>query len=136
MPSQIFISAVPEEFGSYTDKLALALRKRDFSVARQPDFAAGRGTLLDKLDAFIQRCDAVICIIGDRYGDEPQYAESKEHGHGRFSYTAWEYLLAREHGKPIHVFFPEPIAPRDEDEPEKRSTRDRQVQFWAEEIEA
>ena len=136
MPSQIFISAVPEEFGSYTEKLALALRKRGFSIARQPDFAAGRATLLDKLDSYIQRCDAVICIIGERYGDEPPYAESKEHGQGRFSFTAWEYLLARECGKPIHVFFPEPIAPRDEDEPEKRSTRDRQAAFWAEEIEA
>ncbi|MFT5470404.1 MAG: hypothetical protein ACI8UO_005532 [Verrucomicrobiales bacterium] len=135
MPSQIFISAVPEEFGSYTDQLAAALRKRDFSVARQTDFEAGRGSLLGNLDAYLQRCDIVICLIGERYGAEPAYAESKEHGQGRYSLTQWEYLIARECGKTIHVFFPEPTALRDEDEPEKRSTRDRQAAFWAEEIE-
>lgn len=136
MPSQIFISAVPEEFGSYTEQLAQALRKREFSVARQTDFDAGRGILLDKLDAYLQRCDLVIAIIGERYGEEPPYAESKLHGQGRFSFAQWEYLIARECGKTIHVFFPEPTAPRDSDEPEKRSTKDRQAAFWAEEIEA
>lgn len=136
MLSQIFISAVPEEFGSYAEKLASALRQRGFSVALPGSFSAGRGTKLDKLKTYIERSDAVICLIGERYGEEPPYQESKPHGPGRYSYSGWEYLIARESGRPVHVFFPEPIARRDTDEAEDRGARDKQLAFWAEEIEA
>lgn len=50
----------------------------------------------------IASCDAVIHLVGEVYGAEPQTRQPRE---PRRSYTHLEYDLARELGKPVYVFF-------------------------------
>ncbi|MBU6300868.1 MAG: DUF4062 domain-containing protein [Verrucomicrobia bacterium] len=110
----VFLSAVTKELGSYRTEVAQALREKGLHVKVQEDFHTGPGTLLEKLDAYIQQCHAVVCLMGDRYGAEPPDAERIKMGGQRHSYTQWEYLLARKRGKSIYVFRPaSPETPRD-----------------------
>ncbi len=71
----VFLSAVTKELGSYRTEVAKALREKGLHVKIQEDFNTGPGTLLEKLDAYIQQCHAVVCLMGDRYGAEPPDAE-------------------------------------------------------------
>ena len=71
----VFLSAVTKELGSYRAEVAKALREKGLHVKIQEDFNTGPGTLLEKLDAYIQQCHAVVCLMGDRYGAEPPDAE-------------------------------------------------------------
>ncbi len=103
----VFLSAVTAELGSYRAEVARALREKGCHVRVQEDFNTGPGTLLQKLDAQIQQCDAVVCLIGERFGAEPA-AEEGGHGAERHSYTQWEYLIARRRNKPVFVFYPDP----------------------------
>ena len=114
----VFLSAVTKELGSYREGLAHALTRRGFTVKVQENFTATGGTLLKKLDDYIQDCQAVICLVGERYGAEPEDAPAEAFAHvttERHSYTQWEYLLARHHGRPVYVFVPAPKASRDLD---------------------
>jgi hypothetical protein len=77
----VFLSAVTKELGSYRSEVAQALREKGLHVKVQEDFHTGPGTLLEKLDAYIQQCHAVVCLMGDRYGAEPPDAERPIH-HG------------------------------------------------------
>ena len=135
MPS-IYISAVPEEFASYRDKLATELRRRGCSVAWAGTFEAGDGSLLEKINSSLKHCDAVVSIMGERYGDEPPKEEASAFGSLKHSYLQWEYVLAKRAMTPIHVFFPQPQAPRDQDDAENKAVRAKQERFWHESIEA
>ncbi len=131
----IFVSAVSREFGSYRREIASALRERGYHTKVQEEFNTGPGTLLEKLEAFIKRCDAVICLIGDGFGAEPRRSEAQPYSEQRRSYTQLEYLLARKHGKPVYVFFPSgPDTPRDHEQDEPEELLALQRKFWDDEI--
>ncbi|MEO0444665.1 MAG: DUF4062 domain-containing protein, partial [Verrucomicrobiota bacterium] len=134
----VFLSAVTKELGSYRAEVAQALREKGLQVKVQEDFSTGPGTLLEKLDAYIQQCHAVICLMGDRYGAEPQDAERIKLGGARHSYTQWEYLQARQRGKATYIFHPESgETPRDPDHaqlPESDELALLQSTFWQTQI--
>jgi len=122
MPAQrefrIFISAVSGELKSYRGEVARVLRRKELEVRDQEHFRQGPATLLQQLSAYIQKCDAVIFLVGERAGAFPsddqvsalgaipifeQYRQ--ESGQPRASYTQWEFLLAKHYGKHTYVFF-------------------------------
>jgi tetratricopeptide (TPR) repeat protein len=115
---RLFISAVSGELKSYRSEVARVLRRKELEVRDQEHFRQGPATLLEQLADYIQKCDAVILLVGERAGAFPsddhasalgtipifeQYR--RETGQTRASYTQWEFLLARHHGKPTYVFF-------------------------------
>jgi hypothetical protein len=129
----LFISAVTDEFRTYRDAVARALRRPGVSVEVQEDFIASGDTSLLKLDYYIQRCDAIIHLVGDatgRLAREPALADLRRRypdcprqqaalgavldgNAGLFSYTQWEAYLAVLHDKMLFVCVPEMDAPRE-----------------------
>ncbi len=130
---QIFLSAVSAEFRSYRDLLASDLNGPHLDVKVQEDFVVTGGTTLEKLDAYIQGCDAVVHLIGDATGAVPPLAavqtickcypdllqrlpalaDALGADPPTISYTQWEAYLAIYHAKRLHIYHPELDAPRD-----------------------
>ena len=129
----IFLSTVSAEFASYRDALRRDLDRPNVTVKVQEDFIATGTETLDKLDDYIQQCDAVIHLVGDmsgawaqapslalicdRYPDLadrlPPLRPFLEPGAPALSYTQWEAWLALYHGKVLIIAVPEAGAPRD-----------------------
>ena len=115
---RLFISAVNGELKSYRSEVARVLRRKELEVRDQEHFRQGPATLLEQLAAYIQKCDAVILLVGERAGAFPSDDQAsalgaipifeqyrKETGQTRASYTQWELLLAKHYGKHTYVFF-------------------------------
>ena len=93
------------------------LRRRELEVRDQEHFRQGPATLLEQLRDCIERCDAVVFLVGERCSAFP----SEEHaaaldpvpafekyraatGQERASCTQWELFLAKHFGKKTYVF--------------------------------
>lgn len=130
MPS-IFISCVSNEFGNYRDAIRKDLSRPNLEAKIQEDFTAYGGATIEKLDEYIQHCEAVIHIVGDMTGSMANelsllYIKNKYTDFGiRFpflqsvlnneaglSYTQWEAYLAIYHNKRLFVATPLEDAPR------------------------
>src|SRR3989442_856190 len=113
-PTRIFLSAVSSEFGTYRDKLAGLLRRRQCFVRVQEDFRHEGSRIVEKLERYIDDSDCVICLLGRRYGAEPVPPT-----HPRRSFTQWEYHFAwaqnRKRGIPVYLFEASEDCPRDAD---------------------
>ncbi len=123
---KIFLSCVSSEFKTYRLKLAHhlgALKNNPFEIKVQEDFQQGGYTLLESIADYIRNCDLVIHIIGEASGAQPsleheqtllqsinENIESYSHG---WSYTQWEYYLARKFEKKIFVYIALANATRD-----------------------
>lgn len=113
--------------GSYRLEVARVLRRKELEVRDQEHFRQGSATLLEQLRAYIEQCDAVILLIGERCGAFP----SEEHaaalgavaafeayraatGQTRASYTQWELFLAKHYEKKTwpSCSMPRPCSPR------------------------
>jgi hypothetical protein len=111
-PTRIFLSAVSSEFGTYREKLAPLLRRRQCFVRVQEDFRHEGSRILDKLERYISESDCAICLLGKTYGAEPVPPTSP-----RRSFTQWEYHFAwaqnRKRGIPVYLFEASGDCPRD-----------------------
>jgi tetratricopeptide (TPR) repeat protein len=122
MPAQrefrVFISAVSGELKSCRGEVARVLRRKELEVRDQEHFRQGPATLLEQLAAYIEKCDAVILLIGERAGAFPSDEQAaalgavpifqqycRETAQSRASYTQWEFLLAKHHRKLTYLFF-------------------------------
>ncbi len=115
---RVFISAVSSEFGQARKELSLDFRTRRIDTTIQEELSqlTGAKTLLQLLDNHIQESEAVVCVIGRRSGGgfptdievTSDYAKLLPPGMPRASYTQWEYLLARHHGKTTVICCPRP----------------------------
>jgi tetratricopeptide (TPR) repeat protein len=117
---RIFISAVTPELGSCRREVARVLRRKGLEVCDQEHFHQGGATLLEQLRAYVESCDAVILLVGDRCGAmaTPEHAAALggiagfrkyggDSGQKEASYTQWEYFLAKGAGKKTYTFFTE-----------------------------
>ena len=112
---KIFLSAVTGQFKACRDTLRSDLAAVGADVMVQEDFQQHGGTLLEKLEAYIDSCDRVIALVGSAYGGEPEPAAIPENAPAR-SYTQWEYHFARGErldgtqaaAKPVFVYFATP----------------------------
>ena len=80
MSAKIFLSTVSDEFRAYRDQLRVDLTRPNVEVKVQEDFKDLGGDTLDKLDAYIEHCDAVVHLVGDMTGSDPG-----EHALGAFA---------------------------------------------------
>jgi tetratricopeptide (TPR) repeat protein len=139
---QLFLSCVSKEFGAHRKLLKEDLSLPGVWVREQADFVQGGGSLLEKLDAYIRGCDAVIHLIGaqtgyaakaaevqwllQRYPDflarYPFLAEELNSPEPSLSYTQWEAWLALYHGCRCHIYRPRQFEaqPLPADHPQER----------------
>jgi hypothetical protein len=82
----------------------------------QTNFEPDYRTVRQMLETRIAQCDAVIHIVGVRYGAEPDPASVPE-GQTRQSYTQMEAEIARKLGKKLYVFLCPEDFPYDEESP-------------------
>jgi tetratricopeptide (TPR) repeat protein len=115
---KIFLSTVSDEFRAYRDQLRSDLTRHNVEVKVQEDFVDLGGDTLDKLDVYIEHCDAVVHLVGDMTGSAPgkrdvdallakypdlaarlpPLGEALTQGVD-ISYTQWEAWLALYHDK-------------------------------------
>src|SRR5277367_6840592 len=77
MSVRVFLSTVSDEFRAYRDQLRADLTRHNVEVKVQEDFKDLGGDTLDKLDAYIIHCDAVVHLIGDMTGSLPGKSEQR-----------------------------------------------------------
>ena len=97
----IFLSGVSSEFASFRDAVEIEVEKKGCFAENQPIFAANYQTIEEILRRKISEADAVIHIVGFRFGFEPRDQPPDK---PRRSYTQMEYDIARELQKPVYVF--------------------------------
>jgi hypothetical protein len=117
---RVFLSAVSSELKSCRLEVAWVLRRKGLEVRDQEHFSQGPATLIERLRNYIQQCEAVVLLVGERCGTFPtdEHAaalgavpifEKYRAATGQLcaSYTQWEFLLAKHHDKKPYVFFTE-----------------------------
>jgi Domain of unknown function (DUF4062) len=77
MSVKIFLSTVSDEFGEYRDQLRHDLTRHNVEDKIQEDFKDYGGVTLDKLDLYIDSCDAVIHLVGDMTGSDAKPASTQ-----------------------------------------------------------
>ena len=77
---KIFLSTVSDEFRAYRDQLRSDLTRHNVEVKAQEDFKDLGGDTLDKLDVYVENCDAVVHLVGDMTGSAPQESPHFESG--------------------------------------------------------
>ena len=114
----IFISAVSSEFSEHRKEIARLLKLKGINSETQENFNQHSGLLLTTVENYIKRSDAVIFLVGSIFGAKPSEKHFADFDHAInyndyldkinvpfFSYTQWEYLLAKKHNKPAFVFY-------------------------------
>jgi hypothetical protein len=97
----IFLSGVSSEFRSFRDAVEIEVQKKGCFPENQSSFGVDYRTVEEMLRRKLHDADAVIHIVGFRYGAEPK---DRPPDKPRRSYTQMEYDIARELEKPIYVF--------------------------------
>jgi hypothetical protein len=129
----LFLSMVSGEFRSYRELLTKDLERGQVVVSTQEKWGTLGGTTLEKLDHHLSLCSAVIHLVGDGIGvippeaaidgllqRRPDFLTKLAPGTGltrellaRCSYTQFEAYLSVYHGRRLHIYRPDPKAPRD-----------------------
>jgi hypothetical protein len=112
----IFLSGVSHEFGSFRDAVELAIQKKGCFADNQPGFAPDYRTVEEMLRRRLYDCDAVIHVVGFRFGAEPNQRPASV---PRRSYTQMEFDIAREMSKPVYVFLSNDASLRDPPKPDE-----------------
>jgi tetratricopeptide (TPR) repeat protein len=99
---RIFISAVTSEFGESRALVAKTLVALGYEPVWQDIFSTEGGTVFQMLEAKIASCQAVVHLVGQRYGAEPRSPHPR---FGRVSYTQFEAMHARATRKKVIVIF-------------------------------
>lgn len=97
----IFLSGVSSEFGSFRDAVEVEVQKKGCFAENQSSFGVDYRTVEEMLRRRINDADAVIHIVGFRFGAEPKDRPADK---PQRSYTQMEYDIARELEKPVYVF--------------------------------
>ena len=65
---KLFLSCVSDEFGAYRDELRRKLTRPNVEIKIQENFKALGGDTLEKLEEYIESCDAVVHFVGEMTG--------------------------------------------------------------------
>jgi hypothetical protein len=112
----IFLSGVSHEFGLFRDAVEVEIQKKGCFADNQPGFAPDYRTVEEDLRRRIYDCDAVIHVVGFRFGAEPNLRPASV---PRRSYTQMEFDIARETRKPVYVFLSNDASLRDPPKPDE-----------------
>ncbi len=97
----IFLSGVSSEFASFRDAVEVEIQKKGCFAENQSSFHPDYRTVEAMLRQRLHEANAVIHIVGFRFGAEPK---DRPPGTPRRSYTQMEFDIAREMDKPVYVF--------------------------------
>lgn len=125
--ASIFVSAVTDEFKSYRDALVKWLDAPGIRIETQERFIAVGQSSLVKISDYLQQCNAVVHLVGDRTGaiakpaeveillethrDLPYRTGLTAEAMEELSYTQWEAWLAIYHRKPLYIVVANSTAP-------------------------
>jgi len=119
----IFISATSADLGTVRKIARDALLDSDCFPVEQSHFSPDYRKVEDMLRAKISNCQAMIHIVGMRYGFEPN-SDNRPPNVPRRSYTQMEYHIAKELGIRCYVF----ICPEDFPYDEARDPESQDLQ--------
>lgn len=114
----IFLSGVSHEFGTFRDAVENEVQMKGCFALNQPSFAPDYRSVEGMLTPKLTEADAVICIVGFRFGAEPNQRPA---GKPRQSYTQMEFEIAREMQKPVYVFVSMDASVRQPPKPEEQA---------------
>jgi hypothetical protein len=113
----IFLSGVSSEFASFREAVEVEIQKKGCFVENQSSFATDYRTIEAMLRQKLSEADAMIHIVGFRYGAEPKQRPADK---PRRSYTQMEFDIARHLQKPVYVFLSQDAAVTDPTKPEEQ----------------
>src|SRR5437773_228968 len=117
-PAWVFISATSKDLGTVRELVKQALLTMECMPVEQSNFPPDYRSVQEMINGKIVGCEAVIHIVGQRYGAEPDPASLPE-GARRRSYTQMEADVSRQLGKKLYLFVCTEDFPYDEAPPEK-----------------
>lgn len=100
-PLRIFVSATSVDLRSYRKAVADELHHRELTAVEQDHFSPTFRTVQQELTRKLRSCDAVICLVGIAFGEEPRQRPAHVK---RQSYTQMEYRLAKKLRKRVFLF--------------------------------
>src|SRR6185369_16794023 len=112
----IFLSGVSHEFGPFRDAVEVEVQKKGCFAENQSSFPPDYRTVEAMLRSRLQEANAVIHIVGFRFGAEPK---DRPPDTPRRSYTQMEFDIAREMEKPVYVFLCSDATVRDAASPDE-----------------
>jgi hypothetical protein len=122
----IFISATSSDLRSARALVADTLSSLGYQPVWQDIAATDGGVLMNVLEERIQRCDAVLQLVGRRYGAE---APQPSPEFGRVSYTQFEALYGEKVKKKVIYIMLDDQFPTDPCEPEPDDKRQLQEAY-------
>ena len=116
----MFISATSKDLGTVRELVKQALLTMGCMPIEQTNFPPDYRSVREMIEEKVAGCEAVIHIVGIRYGAEPDPSTLPE-GAARRSYTQMEADIARKLGKKLYLFvcpedFPYDQAPAESEE--------------------
>jgi len=104
----IFLSSTSEDFRDCREKVREMIERMRQTTIRMETFGAKPATPLVTCREEVEKCDALIVIVGHRYGWVPSKSEG---GDDEKSITWWEVQWALDAKKPVYAFLIDPKAP-------------------------
>lgn len=128
---EIFLSSTSEDLRDHRRVVAEAIDSFGQLSVRMESFGAKPVAPLEVCRDEVRRCDALIVVVGHRYGWVPTEAEG---GDGLKSITWWEVQWALEAKRPVYAFLADPnvawTGPREQDGLLAASTEAEGVAVW------
>ena len=113
----IFLSGVSHELGSFRDAVETEIQKKGCFPENQPSFPPDYRTVEEMLRRKLHDADAVVHIVGFRFGAEPNQRPVDA---SRRSYTQMEFDIARTMETPVYVFLSTGTSVRDDPKQEEK----------------
>jgi tetratricopeptide (TPR) repeat protein len=101
--TRVFISATSKDLGTVRELVEEALLTMDCMPIEQTNFPPDYRSVREMIEEKVAGCEAVIQIVGIRYGAEPDPSTLPE-GAARRSYTQMEADIARKLEKKLYLF--------------------------------
>jgi Domain of unknown function (DUF4062) len=127
----VFISATSKDLGTVRELVKQALLTMGCMPIEQTNFPPDYRSVREMIEEKIAGCEAVIHIVGIRYGAEPDPSTLPE-GAARRSYTQMEADIARQAGKKLYLFVCPEDFPYDQVPAEREELQGLQQAYRAE----
>jgi tetratricopeptide (TPR) repeat protein len=129
--TRVFISATSKDLGTVRELVEEALLTMDCMPIEQTNFPPDYRSVREMIEEKVTGCEAVIHIVGTRYGAEPDPSTLPE-GAVRRSYTQMEADIARKLEKKLYIFVCSEDFPYDHAEAESEELQGLQRAYRAE----
>jgi hypothetical protein len=129
--TRVFISATSKDLGTVRELVKQALLTMGCMPIEQTNFPPDYRSVRKMIEEKVAGCEAVIHIVGIRYGAEPDPSTLPE-GAARRSYTQMEADIARKLGKKLYLFVCPEDFPYDQTTAESEELQGLQQAYRAE----